>query len=235
MKLGKKIASIALSAIAVVGLCFGLAACGNSLVDYSEGQTPSEGLEYHHISELESGAFSLNFKDYVDGDDYYVVTGIGSCKDKVIVVPAEYNGKPVKAVADRAFFQAEGVEGFIFSNNMQSIGQLAIRGTGLKVLKGNGIRCYGDGCTGGSTIKDLVLSQSTEYIAQWAFFFSPDAKTIWIPKTVKKIGPQPFMDSGYEKIYYEGSEDDWKKIEFEAGEQDFDIAIDYNVAYPGIK
>lgn len=230
----KKIAVVILALVLTLSLC-ALYGCGNKIFDYADGLTPSEGLEFHHISELESGAFSLIFKDYVEGDDYYVLTGIGTCKDSLIVVPSTYQGKPVKAVADRAFFRIEGVTGFIFPNSVESVGQLSIRGTGLTVLKGNGIRCYGDGCTGGSHIENLVISQNTEYIAQWAFFFSPDAKTIWIPKTLKKFGPKPFMDSGYETIYYEGSEEDWNKIVFEAGECDFpEIKIEYNAKYPGI-
>ncbi len=211
---------------------FSLTGCSKE-IDYTDGLTPSEGLEFHHISEMGT-TFNFSFSQYVDGDDYYVVTGIGTCTDSVIVVPKEYNGKPVKAVADRAFFHIDNVTGFIFPNTVESVGQLSIRGSGLEVLKGNGIRCYGDGATGGSQIKDLVLSQKTEYIAQWAFFFSPDAETIWIPKTLKAFGPQPFMDSGYKKIYYEGSEADWEKITYDAGEKDFDIPVEFNVKYPGI-
>lgn len=34
---------------------------------------------------------------------YYIVTGIGSCTDKNIVIPAMYQGKPVRAIAEGAF------------------------------------------------------------------------------------------------------------------------------------
>lgn len=222
----KAVLSIVLVLIMIMSVA-SFAGCSKG-VDYTKGLTPSQGLEIKHISENGTG-FNFSFTDWVEGDDYYVVTGIGTCTDKIIVVPSEYEGKPVKAIGDRAFFHS-GVEGFILPNSVESIGQLGIRGAGLKVLKGNGVRCYGDGCTGGAVMKDMVLSQKTEYIAQWAFFFSPDAKTIWIPKTLKEFGPQPFMDSGYEKIYYEGSKEDWAKIK---QENDFDIPVEFNVKYPG--
>lgn len=55
-----------------------------------EGRT-SEGLQYTLIGE---------------GDDaYYVLSGIGSCMDKVIVVPTTYDGKAVKGISATAFAQ----------------------------------------------------------------------------------------------------------------------------------
>lgn len=228
----KKLVTIALVVVLLIGV-LSFTGCKKE-IDYAKDLTPSDGLEFHHISEIGT-SFNFSFADYVEGDDYYVVTGIGTCKDSIIIVPSEYNGKPVKAVADRAFFRSDSVTGFIFPNSVECVGQLSIGGAGLEVLKGNGIRCYGDGATGGCKIKDVVLSQKTEYISQWAFFFSPDTETIWIPKTLKAFGPQPFMDSGYKKIYYEGSEEDWNKITYDAGEKDFDIPIEFNVKYPGIQ
>ena len=58
--------------------------------------TPSEGLKYQ-----------LN-----EDEDGYEVVGIGTCKDTAIVIPAEYNGKPVKGVVG-----SEWMEGSFYGND----------------------------------------------------------------------------------------------------------------------
>ena len=76
--------------------------CGNKYGelaehDYKNGvcivcgsRRPSEGLEY-----------SLNS----DGNGY-TVTGIGTCTDKELIIPSEYNAKPVTSIGGGAFYIA---------------------------------------------------------------------------------------------------------------------------------
>lgn len=212
-----------------------LTGCKPALVDYAKGETPSQGLAFTLVTK---GTEAYDgFKDYITPvDEFYIVSGRGTCTDKTIVVPETYEGKPVKGFGERAFFGDADVEGFILPNGVETLTNLAFGRTQIKVMKANGVRAYSGGSTGDLLMDDIVCSQVTEYLGQWAFFFQTQAKTIWLPKTLKKFGPQPFMDSSIATIRYEGSEADWKKIEYETGECDFPhINLEYNVKYPGIK
>ena len=231
--LQKTIVSGLLALVCLLSL-FAFTACsGGGRLDYTDGLTPSEGLTFAHISE-NGKSFQFSYASAIDDDDYYVLTGIGTCTDPVIVVPSEYNGKPVKAVADACFEGLSTMEGLILPNSVEATGSQAIKKcTGVKQFLGNGIRLYGDGAQGALEIKDIVLSQVAERMEQWAFFMGGSYDTIWIPKTMQSIGVSVFMNSAFTKIYYEGSEEDWAKIEFDAGEADFNIPIEYNVPFPG--
>lgn len=230
--LTKTIVSGLLACVCLFSL-FAFTACSGGTLDYTDGLTPSQGLEFEHISD-NGKTFSLSYASEIDDDDYYVLTGIGSCADAVVVVPSEYDGKPVKAVADECFEGLSTMEGLILPNSVEVTGTMAIKKcTGVKQFKANGIRVYGDGAQGALEIKDIVLSQVAERLEQWAFFMGSEYDTIWIPKTLRSMGVSVFMNSAFTKIYYEGSEEDWAKVEFDAGEQDFDIPIEYNVPFPG--
>ncbi len=230
--LQKSIISVLLAFVCMFSL-FALTACSGENIDYTDGLTASQGLEFEHISD-NGKTFNFSYASVIDDDDYYVLTGIGTCTDKVVVVPSEYNGKPVKAVADECFEGLSTMEGLILPNSVEATGSMAIKKcTGVKQFKGNGIRVYGDGAQGALEIKDIVLSQVAERLEQWAFFMGGEYETIWIPKTLQSMGVSVFMNSGFTKIYYEGSEEDWANIKFDAGEQDFVIPIEYNVAFPG--
>ena len=70
-----------------------------------------------------------------------------------------------------------------------------------------------------------------------AFFHGKEGAStkLWLPKTVQTIDASVFLDTSYKKVLFEGSEDEWKKITFSAGEFDGEgVEIEYNVAYPGI-
>lgn len=64
----------------------------NAKHDYENGACIRCGL-----TEPSSG---LEFKEY---DGYYYVTGIGTCTDREIVIPSEYNGLPVIGIFNMAF------------------------------------------------------------------------------------------------------------------------------------
>ena len=109
MKKAKKILVGALACICVGASVIGLAGCEgmpippilSSFDDSSQTDssgdssglivpnpdTPSEGL-----------AYTLS-----DGEDYYIITGMGTCTDTNLVIPSTYEGKPVKEIASGAF------------------------------------------------------------------------------------------------------------------------------------
>ncbi len=86
---------------------------------------PSEGLGY-----------SLNS----DGTGY-TVTGIGTCTDTELIIPSEYNAKPVTSIGNAAFIGCTGLTSVTIGNSVTSIGGYAFGGcTGLtSVTIGNSV------------------------------------------------------------------------------------------------
>ena len=100
--------------------------------DYKNGvcivcgiRRPSEGLGY-----------SLNS----DGTGY-TVTGIGTCTDTELIIPSEYNAKPVTSIGNAAFIGCTGLTSVTIGNSVTSIGGYAFGGcTGLtSVTIGNSV------------------------------------------------------------------------------------------------
>ena len=83
------------------GVCI---VCGN--------RRPSEGLDYFLNS---------------DGTSYTVM-GIGTCPDKEIIIPSEYDAKPVTSISSYAFNNCAGLTSVTIPNSVTSIGSYAFSG-----------------------------------------------------------------------------------------------------------
>ena len=137
----KKLLLIILALACVLTLTLGLAAChGGDSGDGSDDKTTS-GLEFNAV------------------DGGYEVTGTGSVTDPIIKIPAQYNGKPVVAIGERAFWERTLLTSVTIPDSVTEIGKDAFNGcNGLKNLVfGNGVTEIGEsafsGCSGLLNIK----------------------------------------------------------------------------------
>ena len=67
---------------------------------------------------------NLAYEASPDGS-YYILTGTGTSAATEIVIPAEYNGKPVKAIGESAFQGCISLTGITIPNSVTSIGDSA--------------------------------------------------------------------------------------------------------------
>ena len=77
-------------------------------------------------TDLEQPREDLKFELNDDGASYYV-SGIGTCKDTDIVIPSEYNGKPVTSIGESAFSDCTSLTSITIPNSVTSIGDKAFR------------------------------------------------------------------------------------------------------------
>ncbi len=64
-----------------------------------------------------------------------------------------------------------------------------------------------------SGIQEIILPDTITYIDDYAFYFNWDLDEIIIPKSVTRIGDDAFNRSGVTTFYYEGTAEEWNKID----------------------
>jgi len=118
--------------------------------------TPSEGL-----------AYTLS-----DDGTYYTVTGIGTCTDTELVIPATHENLPVTAIGDMAFAQNTSLTNVTIPNSVTSIGEVAF--------------AY---C---SSLTSITIPDSVTSIGDHAFAYCSSLTSITIPDSVTSIGYDAF-------------------------------------------
>ena len=93
----KKLFSGLLALLLTVG-CLSVSACGGNAPEASDSTPPQASVDDSTIfgtEESDGLAYSLS-----SDETYYLVAGLGECKDTKIVIPAEYNNRPVLGIAE---------------------------------------------------------------------------------------------------------------------------------------
>ena len=156
--------------------------------DYKDGVCTVCGAERAN----EELKYSLNS----DGTAY-TVTGIGTCTDTEIIIPSEYNAKPVTRIGSDAFRGCKGLTSITIPDSATSIGDCAFRGcTGLtSVTIGNGVTSIGYcafyGCTG---LTSVTIPDSVTSIGNSAFEGCTGLTSVTIGNSVTSIGRSAFSD-----------------------------------------
>ena len=106
-----------------------------------------------------------------EDEDYYTVTGIGKFAQRTLAIPAEYNGKPVKAIADGAFW-GSSLEEVTVPYGVTSIGNNAFYGNSL--------------------LKKIYLPDTLKVIGSNAFYACTELTSITIPYGITEIADRVF-------------------------------------------
>lgn len=164
----------ALWILCICAMLFSLASCSIAVPTSTMGEigelTPSQGLKFTYAN----GAYSLS--------------GVGSCTDTVIVVPEKFNNRPVKAIADNAFFDNNKIKAVYLPESIESIGESAFHL-----------------CTSLETIA-FAKDGALKTIGKSAFRSCTALTTVTFPQSLERIGTQAFYwCNSLEGIYFEGN------------------------------
>ena len=139
---------------------------------------PSEGLGY-----------SLNS----DGTGY-TVTGIGTCTDKELIIPSEYNAKPVMSIGKDAFRFCSGLTSVTIPDSVTSIGSSAFYNcTGLTSISGSATNVSTVATQAKPTSFTVNITSGTS-IGESAFENCTGLMSITIPDSVTSIGDNAFYN-----------------------------------------
>ena len=117
----------------------------------------SEGLEYELVN-----------------NEYYKVTGIGTCSDTELYIPKIYNDLPVKEIGYQAFYYCDSLTSVTIPDSVTSIGTYAFN------------RCR--------SLTNIVIPNSITSIGYGAFDDCTSLVSILIPESVTSIGIDAFHD-----------------------------------------
>lgn len=155
----------------------------------------------------QDGAGFSDGLDMVKLEDSYMVSGIGTCKDRDIVIPSSYDGLPVRAVGVNAFANAK-IESVRIPGSVKRIGGSAFQGcSGLKkVVLGEGIETVGDyafdGC---GSLEEVTLPASLRSVAWGGFSECALKKVTFLGNT--DVGGGAFADcGGLKEVLFGGSD-----------------------------
>ena len=141
------------------------------------GRQFTKGLEYKYLSELNG----------------YTVAGIGTATENDIVIPDNYNRKPVIAIMSSAFEDCSGLTSITIPNSVTSIGYSAFKGCYKLIQTENGVS-YVDkwiiDCN--NAITSVIIRDNTVGIGGFALSNCNKLTSITLPNSVTSIGRSAF-------------------------------------------
>ena len=201
-------------------------------------------------------AETVTQEDYVtyilEGDGYIVTDCVESYTGE-LVIPAEYEGKPVTAVGARAFFGCHSLSAVVIPEGVTSIGDDAFHGcTNLSkvtipasvasigndafrdtayynnVKNWDNYLLYIGDCLVAADAANLagsvVINEGTRLIADYAFFQN-QFTAVSVPASVKVVGKNAFAECAkLADVYYGGREADWTALTVADGNAALDKA-----------
>jgi hypothetical protein len=138
----------------------------------------------------------------VDGDRVIITDYRGSEKD--IVIPERIEGRPVIAIGNEAFYNAQ-LTGVTIPGSVTSIGQLAFYNNQLtSVTIGNSVISIGEGAFRGNQLTTLTIPGSVTSIGEGAFY-NNQLTTVTIGNSVTSIGESAFENNQLTTLTIPGS------------------------------
>ena len=71
--------------------------------------------------------------------------------------------------------------------------------------------------SGDGALETVTFSEGLTEIGSFCFEGCPNLKTLYLPKSLAFVGPSAFAGTGLDKVYYAGSEEEWKAIAIGSG------------------
>ena len=172
-------------------------------------------------------------------DGTYEVSGIGTCQDTNLVIPNEYDGKPVTSIGNQAFDECNSLTTLIIGENVMNIGDHAFRDCKslTTVTFSDSVVNIGDSTFSGcssltsvalpdsmksigdyafyacSSLTSVIIGGGMKYIGNGAFWLCSNLTSVAIGGSVTIIGYVAFYScSSLIDIYYAGTQAEWNAI-----------------------
>ena len=138
---------------------------------------------------VEDASEGLNFTLNKDGDGY-IVSGIGSCSDDVVVIPSKHEDKPVTEIGARAFYGNKGITEVVIPETVKVISGAAFNMCSLsRVTIPNSVeKIDGSAFNNCVNLNEIEIPDSVDEIGSLAFTGCPNLTKLIMPKTCHLVG-----------------------------------------------
>ncbi len=195
-----------------------------------EKQTAWDGITSNYtLYCADMTTFCAGLQYVLEADGSYTVAGIGTCKDKKIIVPPLYRGLPVTKIADLAFAECSAEE-IVLPDTITSIGVDVFRGCKslqtIEVVQNNGQYVSLDGVLFNKDMTVLLAypegKRDTEYtlpegvqVIDYRGFYDCDwLVSLHIPASVHGIGREALYHCDkLQALHFGGTVDAWETVE----------------------
>ncbi len=134
----------------------------------------------------------LEFAPINDGTEYEVY-GIGTVTEDYIVVPGNYNGKPVTQIGELAFDSCNIIKTVKLPDSIVKIGNSAFKGSSLQYIEiPDSVQEIGIEAFKQSGIKEITIPNGITSIGASAFYYCVSLESVNIPDSVTSIGDAAF-------------------------------------------
>ena len=137
---------------------------------YSESEPREPGGFWHYVGNVaepwaEYYSTGLEFT-LSDSGEYYILTGIGSCTDSYLVIPATHNDLPVYTVGETAFYGNTDITAVYIPDGITGIGDgaFALCSVMTEVYIGKNVSQIGEVAFANSTaLRSITVSEDNVY------------------------------------------------------------------------
>ena len=163
--------------------------CDACTVNQDVVPAPGHNYDANGVCTVCAHVVSINLSVNANG----VITGMGNCKDKNVVIPEYVNGVKVIAIASGAF-KGASIESVVIPSTVKTIENNAF------------LSC--------ASLKSVVIDDGVESIADGAFLGCTNLTSVTIGSGVKSIGARAFFSCGnIQNVYYTGTAAQWNSIQ----------------------
>lgn len=160
------------------------------------------------------GSENLSYKISVD-DNYYIVTGMGTCNEKNISILSTYNGKPVREIEEKAFEGNTSIESVFIPNGVRKIGEKTFAGCSSlsSITIPNSVTDIEKNAFSNCALTNIVIPNNITRIKEGVFSGCSSLSSVTIPSSVNTIEMDAFSNcQNGRDVYYAGSVENWCKI-----------------------
>lgn len=124
------------------------------------------------------------------------LSGIGTCTDSSIIIPAEHMGRTVTQISDMAFAHNHGITSIMVPPSVKHVGDYAFawcHNLHAVTFENHGVTCIGERCfIGCDKLTQLYLGDCLRTIGEKAFAFCASLRTLALPYGTRTVGHSAF-------------------------------------------
>ena len=163
--------------------------CSDAMITYKY----PNGVE--SVTIYDKASKGLDYTLNADGNSYSV-SGIGTCTDTDIIIPSQFNGKPVTAIGVGAFANRLSFTSVVIPNSITSIaeGSFFYCSNLQSVVIPDSVTSIGNGAFSScSSLTSVVIPDSVTSIGDGAFFLCSSLTSVVIGDSVASISENAFF------------------------------------------